>query len=665
MFDSLCLWDSIIRCESSAGGFKNNNKKNKGKRAVEDANDQPPSKDVYVAILAASAMTKNRSVGLLLLLLPGKLFIKMLTALLMMTMMIIPVWSKPSIVLEQPRDGQIFEGASISVALAIMRGSSHHMEDMLDLCACLSYAKQDDKESWYLDSREPELFTSSFSTVNCYPVKIEGGGHVTRAPLLTIKTGGDSGGGWYGLSATLYQGEGGCHHNKKSDLISYSQSVVYLSGEGDELEESAVCEDSIGLVLPVGGGFGWGTVGLHFATSIVRSSRKVIYFERVHGGTMARKDREELRDSLDASARYLRKAGSSDGGGGGGGNPSYYPFLVIHALGKFGGELDTVGKLFSSSDSDSKSPVGSTNVGIIFSEVTSWTEEDIERLKFFDRLYAGSEWNAEVLRNASVAYSGNGAPLDIGIFSQGVDKELWASRKTPRRGAPRDDHDFVIFSGGKLEKRKGQDIVIDAFKTFSRLHSNARLMIAWQNDWDETVKSLETSKLVRGIPRYNAAKGGLEILEWLEENGIRQEQVIDLGRPGQEALADALAVADAAVFPSRCEGGTNLLAMESIASGVPTILSNNTGHLDLSKRICRQQQQDANAKKDEGCLVLSLQKENEAEQGWMDSSPQELANLLEALYGDRSLAEKVGDAGQKRIWTWGEEVDRVIRTGAV
>src|SRR3546814_1575573 len=38
---------------------------------------------------------------------------------------------------------------------------------------------------------------------------------------------------------------------------------------------------------------------------------------------------------------------------------------------------------------------------------------------------------------------------------------------------------------------------------------------------------------------------------------------------------------DAALFLSRCEGGTNLVAMECMACGVPTVLSANTGHLDL------------------------------------------------------------------------------------
>ena len=46
--------------------------------------------------------------------------------------------------------------------------------------------------------------------------------------------------------------------------------------------------------------------------------------------------------------------------------------------------------------------------------------------------------------------------------------------------------------------------------------------------------------------------------------------------------------ADLAVFPNRCEGGTNLVAMEAIACGVPTVLSANSGHLDLLRPGCLQ-----------------------------------------------------------------------------
>ena len=45
-------------------------------------------------------------------------------------------------------------------------------------------------------------------------------------------------------------------------------------------------------------------------------------------------------------------------------------------------------------------------------------------------------------------------------------------------------------------------------------------------------------------------------------------------------LVGLIKQSDTAVFMSRCEGGTNL-AMETLACGVPTVPSSNTGHIDL------------------------------------------------------------------------------------
>ena len=51
-------------------------------------------------------------------------------------------------------------------------------------------------------------------------------------------------------------------------------------------------------------------------------------------------------------------------------------------------------------------------------------------------------------------------------------------------------------------------------------------------------------------------------------------------------MASLLKQSDLAVFPNRCEGGTNLVAMEAIACGIPTVLSANSGHLDLMRIGC-------------------------------------------------------------------------------
>ena len=83
------------------------------------------------------------------------------------------------------------------------------------------------------------------------------------------------------------------------------------------------------------------------------------------------------------------------------------------------------------------------------------------------------------------------------------------------------------------------------------------------------------------------SKGDAEsIASWLECQGIPRRNVVVPGILNSAQLSSLLKQADLAVFPNRCEGGTNLVAMEAIACGIPTVLSANSGHLDLMRLGC-------------------------------------------------------------------------------
>jgi hypothetical protein len=51
-------------------------------------------------------------------------------------------------------------------------------------------------------------------------------------------------------------------------------------------------------------------------------------------------------------------------------------------------------------------------------------------------------------------------------------------------------------------------------------------------------------------------------------------------------IAALLQRANVALFCNRAEGGTNLVAMETLAAGVPVVISSNTGHLDIASGTC-------------------------------------------------------------------------------
>ena len=208
----------------------------------------------------------------------------------------------------------------------------------------------------------------------------------------------------------------------------------------------------------------------------------------------------------------------------------------------------------------------SNHVGVTFFECSSFSQKDLEILKKFDLVISGSKWNQALLRRQGVDRAC--------LVHQGVDTAVFNPEPVPvliKRS-------LVIFSGGKLENRKGQDIVIAAFRLLLRKHPDALLIAAWGNVGHVGLETIAASPHVQGAPDRGRTDA---IGPWLEANGIPRSNVFLLPCVVNRQLPHLIKQADVAVFASRCEGGTNLMAMETLACGVPTLISANTGHLDL------------------------------------------------------------------------------------
>lgn len=283
---------------------------------------------------------------------------------------------------------------------------------------------------------------------------------------------------------------------------------------------------------------------------------------------------------------------------------------------------------------------GEPSIGVAFIEHSRISDEGRARADRLALIIAGSSWNEHVLR-------ANGIVATTTVL-QGVDTALF--HPGPRSGQFRDR--FVIFSGGKLEFRKGQDLVLKAFRLFHQRHPEALLITAWGNSW--TWRDQNLAALSNTVPAEPTPDGRVDSTRWALDNGIPPDALISLGQTPNIAMPHVLREADVGLFPNRCEGGTNLVAMECMASGVPVILSANTGHLDLLQP---------------GDVGLPLTRQSPVAwpdadvADWGESDLDEILSRLEEIWSDRAGAQALGQRGASFMatMTWERQTERLMR----
>lgn len=245
-----------------------------------------------------------------------------------------------------------------------------------------------------------------------------------------------------------------------------------------------------------------------------------------------------------------------------------------------------------------------------------------EGLAPFDAILCASNWNARMLESL--------CSKPVVMIHEGIDHSMFFPG--PRSGAMNPGR-FYVFSGGKLEYRKAQDLVILAFREFARRHDDAVLVTAWHSPWPQLAAGF------RGrlqVPLRTDESGRLEIGRWAVENGIRSEQFVELPPLANQTMPFILREMDCALQVSRAEACTNLPAKEAMACGTPVILADNTGVKDLI---------DA-----DNCVPLRHQVPvvpfaNSGTDGWGESSVDEIVAALERLYTDTRLRRSIGARG--------------------
>ena len=380
-----------------------------------------------------------------------------------------------------------------------------------------------------------------------------------------------------------------------------------------------------GLTWQVGSYSGWGVYGLQIILHAIRSRRLVpvpfCAMDNIDRQPLFDRELAEIRRSADEAVTLLSQRGGGHLATG---------FPVLHALGN---QLvrGTAGEAVR----------GKPDHGLVFLEDTALTPQAVEAGRRFRTIAAGSTWNAEVLRSAGLD--------NVTVAVQGVDPAIF--HPAPRLGVFRDR--FVIFSGGKLEYRKGQDIVIEVFRRFRERHPEALLLAAWFNPWAGLSDRIAQSPWVKGAPRMDG-QNRVMLSEWLMANGLPAGSFHLLNAAPNVHMGAVVREADVALFPNRCEGGTNLVAMECLASGVPTVLSANTGHLDLVRGVpCYPLREQS---------PVTPERPGQGVEGWGESSVEEAVEALERIYSDRQGASATGQAAAAamRDWSWSSRISHLF-----
>lgn len=202
----------------------------------------------------------------------------------------------------------------------------------------------------------------------------------------------------------------------------------------------------------------------------------------------------------------------------------------------------------------------------VFEDV-ALAEKNAHKLREYDDVVVASSWNRAVLEQCGISSHLCHEGIDPEIFNPGVRRK-------------RDDGRFRVFSGGKAEYRKGHDLVIEAFKLFAKLHDDAVLVACWSSPFGGLASDLEKTS-VGSPPGHHIGRPNFHA--WLQKNGLKPHQFEIVSPRPNWRMAEVYGSCDVALFPNRCEGGTNFVAMECMACGVPVILLDEFGQKDLQE----------------------------------------------------------------------------------
>ena len=267
-------------------------------------------------------------------------------------------------------------------------------------------------------------------------------------------------------------------------------------------------------------------------------------------------------------------------------------------------------------------PLGKRNVAMSFFEFALGPDAKANADKF-ETVFVGSTWCQQRCAEAGIH--------NTRVLIQGVDGDIFKPQP-PREP----DGTIRIFSGGKFEYRKGQDLVIAAFREFVKVHPEAHLVCAWHNPWPALFKTMAHTKVIS--PLAHGATQPEFFRSLMRNNGIADSQFTILPQLSHTDLAREMANTDFGLFPNRCEGGNNLVLQEYASCGRRVVANAMTGHADVSAAITQR--------------IHATEDENR----WAVQTTEEIAY---AMKGAMMHAMLYPDMNPAPVWTW-EAASRTV-----
>ncbi|HWR39342.1 MAG TPA: glycosyltransferase family 4 protein [Patescibacteria group bacterium] len=375
-------------------------------------------------------------------------------------------------------------------------------------------------------------------------------------------------------------------------------------------------------VLPTGSYHGWGVCGKYLVRELSEKKKVLLIPESLNPN--------ESNDIYDYQLLLSKTAPPDILAAIAAGNPLRFAAPILQPL-----------------DNDTWLPAlphvsGSFNLGYTFFENNAISPAAVHNAsRSFDLVAAGSSWCEEILRRS-------GVPRTATLL-QGIDPSLFHPY---RREKEYFKDRFVIFSGGKFELRKGQDLVVRAVKTLQQRHADVLLVCSWYNAWPDSLATMHQSPYIHFDPPSGDFTSLMNHL--LTANGMDSSRTIVLPRMPNMMLSRVYKNSDIGLFPNRCEGGTNLVLMEYMACGKPAVAAFNSGHRDIltaenSIRILQSR-------------PVAVEQTAAGPVIWDDPNLEEIIHHLEWAYHHRDALAGIGDRGARDLsqLTWTHTANRLL-----